>query len=909
MVSKITGMDTGFERANRLVLRQIKGKNLFNFADLFGGAGTVIEKDGLKATINDNGTVTIVGTNTSSDWCNILTIKDDLDDSRWIFPAGTYTVPNKLTINGKSPDSSWTSLFKNKKGTITVDEPFWINNAFIAYAAGEVVNETIPLAMVSGMSLPSSGFAFEGETYTAVFTNKIGDGEFNWQTGELKDADGNLIETIAPPFEEFPVLDGANTFMTGVGVSTITYKVPDDGSEEKAAKTNLPSITVEGSMVQVEPLAGTKVDVTSIKWPSMSSSKETKVYVTGENMLDLVTIFGGAGTVIEKDGLTATINEDGTVHIVGTNTASKWNEILAATLTEKRVFPAGSYAAPSGMNLTVVSTVGNRNYGNKQIINVGEPWWPAKAYIAFAPGATVDKIIPLALVSGNVPATSGIPFVGHEYTIQHNGVYGGEVDCTGGTAWATHDVYNFGGSNDGTLLDGWYSPTGAKTEGVLGLYSRTKPHKATNFDPITIELVDGVNHIWTSNDAVRVKYHPTMDVYNAHMVKQSHAVDAHGYKIPVLRVTGGMFGMTKDNANPMFFRWFNMEGGITNRTGTMKWQGSSSVARGNEVGGKYNFTFKFDEALDLGWGEQTKYCAKANVIDFSHSRNVVGAKLWGQICATLDEEDELLASSPNHGAVDGFPFVLYINDEFYGIYTMNIPKDAWMAGMGNGEEECLLCAGNACPANYFKAEATLTTDLEIEYITDESNTGWAKTSVNTLINACINSDGSDLDTSIASMFNWKRAIAFYCFNALMRGDDNVGKNYLLFKRDGGKWNIGHYDMDSTYGLYWAGTHFLTARSGMRFADMKNLHRVMELIYLYKMDELKACYEELRNGIMSEDNVEMEFRNFYGKIPKALLEADNRRWPKLPNTSANNIQQIADWYRIRCAVIDAEVEAM
>lgn len=229
VISKITGMDAGFSNANKLILRQIKGKNLFNFAELFGGVGKIVEKGGLTATINANGTVTITGTNTSSGWINILEAKDLADSFRWIFPAGTYTVPMRLNVSAKAADSVWTQLFSNKSGTFTVDRPFWISAAYIAYASGAVVNDTIPLTMVSGTSIPSSGYAFEGEVHTAVFANKIGDGEFNWQTGELKDADGNLIETITP-FEEFPVLDGANTFMTGVGVSTVTYKVPDDGS-------------------------------------------------------------------------------------------------------------------------------------------------------------------------------------------------------------------------------------------------------------------------------------------------------------------------------------------------------------------------------------------------------------------------------------------------------------------------------------------------------------------------------------------------------------------------------------------------------------------------------------------------------------------------------------------------------
>lgn len=379
------------------------------------------------------------------------------------------------------------------------------------------------------------------------------------------------------------------------------------------------------------------------------------------------------------------------------------------------------------------------------------------------------------------------------------------------------------------------------------------------------------------------------------------AFDYSAYGLPVLEFNGNISMMSKDVAVKLSYKYDDREGSCT-----LKWQGSSSLTYP-----KKNYTVKFDHAFEAkeGWGEQKKYCLKANYIDFTHCRNVVSAKLWGQIVASRSVADATLASCPNYGAVDGFPVVVVINGEFQGVFTFNIPKDAWMMNMGSGANECIICADKHTESNRFKEEATLDGDFEVEYITDEDDTAWALTSVNNLINACINTDGTDLDTTIAAMLDWDSAIDYWIFVALLCGGDMITKNYLLFTHDGTKWKFGAYDIDSTYGLSWDGTSFGAANRGCTFDACAGNHRVPELIKRYKKDALKARYKELRGSVMSEDNVSCMFRNFAGIIPKHLLDEDNRKWPLIPNTNANSVQQIIDWYRLRCLYIDKEVEMM
>lgn len=264
-----------------------------------------------------------------------------------------------------------------------------------------------------------------------------------------------------------------------------------------------------------------------------------------------------------------------------------------------------------------------------------------------------------------------------------------------------------------------------------------------------------------------------------------------------------------------------------------------------------------------------------------------------------------LQELPNGGAIDGFPCVIMMNDEFHGLYTWNIPKDGWMFGM----PKAILCADMHCDATKFKALATLNGDFELEYAEDEENTDWILPSLNTAIQAVINSDGTDIDTVVGRYIDIPSAIDYYIHTADEGAVDGNSKNYLLVTFDGVKWYFSAYDRDTTYGIHWQGTSFYSPKETVTFTNFATHHRLMGLIRNHKTAELKARAIELREGISSEANVATLFSNFISGIPSQLLDEDARKWPTIPSTSASNIAQIFNWYRLHRQVIDKEIDAM
>lgn len=360
------------------------------------------------------------------------------------------------------------------------------------------------------------------------------------------------------------------------------------------------------------------------------------------------------------------------------------------------------------------------------------------------------------------------------------------------------------------------------------------------------------------------------------------------YSLPVVCFSGDTTGMNKDNKVSLDYKYGSRSG-----TCTLKWQGSSSLAFP-----KKNYTVVFDTAFEAasGWGLQSKYCLKADWVDFSHSRNVVSAKLWGDIVRTRATSDitTKLTALPNCGAIDGFPCFVVINGEWKGIYNFNIPKEGYLFGMGSGANEAILCAEGTSmtSAEAFKEPAVLGTHFELEYGAD----GWAESdiqaSLNRLINACINSDGTDIDTVIAQYLDIDSAIDYYIYYQLLSHTDGICKNYILATYDGVKWFFSAYDLDLVFGVHFPADKFDAANYPI---ELHGYHTLFKLLYENKFDQITARYEEIVSGVMAKEAVDYKFTNYCAAIPLAAYNADAKLWTDIPSTNVNNIAQISSWY--------------
>lgn len=345
----------------------------------------------------------------------------------------------------------------------------------------------------------------------------------------------------------------------------------------------------------------------------------------------------------------------------------------------------------------------------------------------------------------------------------------------------------------------------------------------------------------------------------------------------------------------------------------LKLQGNSSMSYP-----KKNFTIKLykDETfgskykveLQDGWGKESKYVLKANYMDHSHSRNVLGAKLWGQIVNSRETTYQQLLDSPNGGAIDGYPVKVYINGEYEGLYTLNIPKDDWQFAMGDGTQEALLAGeSHEGSCNFTQSGRYDESDWTIEY--PEEDVTWVINSFNEVIAFVSNSTDEEFKNMFSDYLDYDSCIDYYVYMLYICGTDNWEKNMLMATYDGQQWFPSVYDMDSTFGIYWNGGHYNSVNWMLTHEYMGPDNGTQSLLWqrVYEnfYDDIVARYAELRDTVLSEKNFIKTLNDFIGDIPKEVFDRDLYKYGGIPSSSSSDPNQIINYTLERLTYLDEQ----
>ena len=439
----------------------------------------------------------------------------------------------------------------------------------------------------------------------------------------------------------------------------------------------------------------------------------------------------------------------------------------------------------------------------------------------------------------------------------------------------TAKIYLYTGAEDGYIAGNWYYYDGtAWVSG--GKYGETNTTEATSIEP----KEDDIPKVFLTGDEYG-NMNATKNEVNMEMEYISKTLKFHSYIL-------------------------------------IKWQGSSSITNGYP---KHNFTVKMfeDEARETkkkllfkDWKfEKNKYVWKANYIDVSHARNIVCARLWSEVVASRSDYNTLpeeLRTSPNNGAIDGFPIKVYVNGTYDGIYTWNIGKDDWMWNMDeNNPNHLMICAEqNVVGENPCNFNKTITAfndgNWSVEVGTPSTD---LVTSFNNLITCVKDTDDETFKSTIGNYLDIQSAIDYYAFHYAICGLDGLGKNVLMGTFDGVKWIIGSYDMDSVLGLYWNGSLFVSPEYACPEDYQAKYSLLWQRIEKVFKEELQTRYFELRKSVLSFSNICTHFERFMDSIGTDLYKDDSTLYPRtLSNT--NNITQIRNFVRDRLVYVDNEI---
>lgn len=348
---------------------------------------------------------------------------------------------------------------------------------------------------------------------------------------------------------------------------------------------------------------------------------------------------------------------------------------------------------------------------------------------------------------------------------------------------------------------------------------------------------------------------------------------------------------------------------------TGKVQGTSSATYPAK-----NFTFKFysdkectvKQKIDVGWGTQYKYCFKKNWVDTTHTRNVACARI---ACDMVDSRPSSefktnLQTAPRNGLIDGFPCKLYINGEFWGLYTWNIPKDDWMFNMDSkNPKHMVLCAEKNNDGNM-----SVTYSTQFRKLWDGNDGAeWSievgtlsndlKDSFNNAIRFVMNSSDEEFRTNISNHFDLYSLLDYYLFSYFTCHYDGLGKNMLIGTYDGIHWGAMLYDMDSTFGANWQGSGFIETNKPCPSGYQENNSLLWQRIERCFVNELKERYEELRKGALSLGNVISHVEEIYDLIPDRVFNDERSKWTSLPSQNTNTMTRFRNYMRDRAKYVD------
>lgn len=303
------------------------------------------------------------------------------------------------------------------------------------------------------------------------------------------------------------------------------------------------------------------------------------------------------------------------------------------------------------------------------------------------------------------------------------------------------------------------------------------------------------------------------------------------------------------------------------------------------------------------WTANNKFNLKANWIDATQSRNLVNAqmvkKAYENTPIANADVAKALTNTQSMGQMEGFPIELSFNDGYYGLMTFNTKKDDKTFGMDNDNPDHE-CVTNQNSENGFKPNQGFNsvTDYWTEIHDNPSET--LKTNMTNMINFINTSGDTDFKAKIGDYIDVYSVINTYLYGLLSEEWDFQNKSQLLLTWNGGKYFFMiPYDLDSTWGLYWNGSHidtdgesaYFDFKENSLYASMNGINNLMARIIKLFKPEIKAQWLKLRSSVWRNDQITQAFKTYINSIPEEAYEREQEKWQDIPSKNITNFAQI------------------
>jgi spore coat protein CotH len=231
------------------------------------------------------------------------------------------------------------------------------------------------------------------------------------------------------------------------------------------------------------------------------------------------------------------------------------------------------------------------------------------------------------------------------------------------------------------------------------------------------------------------------------------------------------------------------------------------------------------------------------------------------------------------------------------------------------DTHAVLC-GEDYTSSCFRAYANLNGKDWTDEMHEDNPPQLIKTRWNQVISFVMTSSDTDFVANINSYINLESLIDYYIFAYVDCGLDALGKNQIYLTYDGNLFYASMYDMDSTWGLYWNGSKFVSPEYRMQEDYEVGKHKTSNLLFdrLVQLfpTAIKTRYNALRSGVLSEAYIKDRFKEWCDISSPELVAMDYApetaagAYTNMPQKTTNNYEQLSAFITARLTYVDSKI---
>lgn len=344
--------------------------------------------------------------------------------------------------------------------------------------------------------------------------------------------------------------------------------------------------------------------------------------------------------------------------------------------------------------------------------------------------------------------------------------------------------------------------------------------------------------------------------------------------LPVIKMYGDTTNMTLETPVQMRIKYTSPNDELYGQSFdlpycSVNWQGTSSL---QYVLKNFTVRLKDENMSDYEYTPypngvpETVYCFKCDYMESTHSRNTGLAKFVNE--CLYDSKNPAQLKNPNvRNSINGFPCLLYINDELQGVYNFNLDRYSTKSYGYEDTGKCLVyevSANSDTTAGAFYKWTQETGKDKLDYYKSDFECLFPPTRAagNDNMEELIRlvewvNDASDEDfrDNIGNYFNKEYLLRYYLYVLVVGAVDSLGKNMKLATWDGLIWYPQVYDADTTIGL--DNTGFLKFDMDIEMGDPHVFNttgsKLWQKVRLLFEKELQEQYAIMRQKYFTVDN--------------------------------------------------------